>query len=253
MKSLFKYFPVIALAFAAASCNDLIDDKEVIDSKYEVALPTVQMSSLKALTYSSAEVSYSCSSIEGLASGGLQIATKEDFSDAKFYEFDSFETSGTATVSGLSDDTKYYGRLFFSSFNGTVFSETMQFSTPSVYSLFKKASYIDNAFVGEQWDVEVEYAEPLNLYRIKSLYEEGLHLYFQIDGETKAVSICDATGAPASQWVTGIIHPSYGSVFVTSEGSSYVVTDEEEYIKFNFEWKVSAGTFGVKPCYLVFE
>lgn len=112
------------------------------------------------------------------------------------------------------------------------------------------ATYSD-AWYGEEWDVEVEYSTILDLYRIKSLYAEGINLYFTWAKGTGDVTVTDSAGSTLDKWVTGIIDPDYGSVYVTSAGSKYV--EQDNAIRLNFTWRVSAGSFGTYPCYLSFQ
>lgn len=132
MKSLYKYLPVLVLAIAATSCDDLIDDKSAIDAKYAVALPAIEIKNLTVIDYATVEVSYTLTDTLGVASCGLQVATDAAFTNPSFLEFDKVKTEATSIVSGLSPETKYYGRLYFSTNDGTAFSSATEFETPYV-------------------------------------------------------------------------------------------------------------------------
>lgn len=112
------------------------------------------------------------------------------------------------------------------------------------------ATYSDG-WSEEEWEVEVEYSTILDLYRVKSLYAEGINLYFKWNKETGAVTVTDSAGSALAKWVTGIVHPDYGSVYVTSAGSKYLA--DNNAIGLNFTWLVSAGSFGASPSYIYFS
>lgn len=131
MKNIFKIMPVVALAMACTSCNDLIDDKAAIDAKYHIELPTLSLQSATAVDYSTVSVSYTISDIKGLANVGVQVATTSDFANPEYIEIEP-ETTGTALAAGLAPDTKYYVRLYAYTPDNCTYSEAKEVTTPSV-------------------------------------------------------------------------------------------------------------------------
>lgn len=131
MKNIFKIMPVVALAMACTSCNDLIDDKSAIDAKYHIELPTLTLQSATAVDYSTVSVSYTISDIKGLANVGVQVATTSDFANPEYIEIEP-ETTGTALAAGLAPDTKYYVRLYAYTPDNCAYSESKEIVTPKV-------------------------------------------------------------------------------------------------------------------------
>lgn len=207
MKSIFKYLPVIALAVAATACDDLIDDKSVIDGKYAVSLPTVEFQNLKVVNYSTIEVTYTFSSISGVADAGIQVASDATFEKSSWLSFSEIATSATTIVSDLSPDTKYFARVFFSTNDGTVFSDSKEFSTPSVpltssllVDKVYKASSVEEYF-GKIFDFELSFETVEGSdYAVKI---NNLEPYFASNGFTadKGKNIFEGTLDPE----TGII------------------------------------------------
>lgn len=95
--------------------------------------------------------------------------------------------------------------------------------------------YVSEMF-GNMGEVEVEYSEIGNRYRIKNLWAEGHGFSFSPDGSK-------ATVYPSSM-ETGFVHPKYGLVSAADQGSSY--DEATKTFTFKFEFTVAAGSFGVK-------
>lgn len=132
MKNIFKFLPVLAIAMACASCNDLIDDKDVIDAKYSIQLPTLNLSSASAVDYSTVSVSYTASSTTGIADAGVQVSTSADFATSDYFSFGKLEASASAQASGLAPDTKYYVRVYAYTSDNCAYSNAVEVTTPSV-------------------------------------------------------------------------------------------------------------------------
>lgn len=182
MKSIFKYLPVIALAVAATACDDLIDDKSVIDAKYSVGVPSVELKDIYALGPQSVAVSYSISSVAGIAAAGLELSTDDSFTNSTYISFDDeVVADGTSTVSGLAENTSYYARMFCNTVDGIAVSEAVkQFSTPEVWKSLGMATvtddYLTTFFSVENvsWEVEIQenLLEP-GCYRLVDPYAEA--------------------------------------------------------------------------------
>lgn len=89
-------------------------------------------------------------------------------------------------------------------------------------------------FFGDEWEVDVEYSEIGNRYRITDCWYEGYGFAFSPSGSSVTVY--------PSKTETGYEHSRYGMVSVTDQGSSYDA-DKKEFT-FVFKWTVSAGSFG---------
>ena len=132
MKNIFKFLPALAMSICFVSCDSLVDDKAVIDAKYAVQAPTLQISNLKADDYSTVSFSYTISSVEGLAVVGLEVAENSNFNNSSFFELSEFSTSGSGSISGLAPSTQYYARLYACTPDNMSVSESAQVTTPSV-------------------------------------------------------------------------------------------------------------------------
>lgn len=158
MKNIFKIMPIVALAMACTSCNDLIDDKAAIDAKYHIELPTLTLQSATAVDYSTVSVSYTISDIKGLANVGVQVATTSDFANPEYIEIEP-ETTGTALAAGLAPDTKYYVRLYAYTPDNCTFSESKEIVTPKVpltASLLEGKTY--KATAADYWEDPAQFA-----------------------------------------------------------------------------------------------
>ena len=118
------------------------------------------------------------------------------------------------------------------------------------------ATFYDNFWYGETWDVTLEYSPSLNIWRIKDMYADGYHYYMQWDGDTSTSSnivFTDETGAQLSKCETGIVSSTYGMISSTqnetSMAYSYYDADEAMF-QFYFKFTVSAGSFGFYPGYI---
>lgn len=132
MKNIFKFLPALAMSICFVSCDSLVDDKAVIDAKYAVQAPTLQISNLKADDYSTVSFSYTISSVEGLAVVGLEVSENSNFNNSSFFELSEFSASGSGSISGLAPSTQYYARLYACTPDNMSVSESAQVTTPSV-------------------------------------------------------------------------------------------------------------------------
>jgi len=172
MKNIFKFLPALALTLVFASCNSLVDDKAVIDAKYAVQTPALQLSNLQAVDYSTVAFSYSISSIEGLANVGLEVADNSSFNNSSFFEISEYSTSGNSSVTGLAPDTQYYARLYAYTPDNMSVSESSQVTTPTVpltASLLEGKVYKGSApdYWGDSYDFTVTFtADATDPYKL---------------------------------------------------------------------------------------
>lgn len=133
MKNIFKFLPALALALCFVSCEDLTDDKATIDAKYAVEAPTLQLSNLQAVDYSTVSYTFSISDLKGVSAFGLEVADNANFANSELFEIEDLTaTSGSAVASGLSPDTKYYARLCAYTPDNMAVSSAMEVTTPEV-------------------------------------------------------------------------------------------------------------------------
>lgn len=98
----------------------------------------------------------------------------------------------------------------------------------------------ESEFFGEAWDVDVEYSEIGNRYRIANCWYDGYGFAFSPSGSNVTVY--------PSKTETGYVHSKYGMASVTDQGSSYNAGTKT--FTFVFKWTVSAGPFGEYNDYL---
>lgn len=122
------------------------------------------------------------------------------------------------------------------------------------YMPWADATYEDGFWYEGEWDVLIEYSEILGVYRVKDMMDDGYNFYFTMDEETNLVTPCDATGnAVTKMAMPTFVHPSYGIVswnVAAANVKDFAYFPSEGAIQLAFQWTVSAGSFGVYPCYL---
>lgn len=116
------------------------------------------------------------------------------------------------------------------------------------YKVSAKADFT-SWFFEDTWEVEIEYSDYLQMYRIKDLYEQGYNYYYKLGEKTGdgsiSMTMCNSDGTKLSKQASGYVHSSYGMVSTTwlsTEFTGYDPADDAYYIP--FQWTVSAGSFG---------
>lgn len=104
--------------------------------------------------------------------------------------------------------------------------------------------YHHDFFADWNFDVEVEYSEYMDLYRM-DIYTPGYRFWFKMD-DTGNITICDNTGAKyTGATPVGFTYSNYGMVSATWVSTSFTGYDADEDAYFiPFKWTVSAGSFG---------
>lgn len=115
---------------------------------------------------------------------------------------------------------------------GTMTSQSVDFAGLD-YKPLGKGTY-SSEFFGDTREVDVDYSEVGNRYRIANNWEEGYGLSFSPEGSKVTVY--------PSQMETGYKHPTYGMVSVTDQGSTY--DEATKTFTFTFKFTVAAGSFG---------
>ena len=164
MKNIFKtLIPCLALSVALTGCYDEMDDKASIDAQYALAnTPTVAISSASALDYSSAAVSGTISSVEGVVEVGFMVATAADFSDAKIYAMDAVASSFDTTLAGLAELTTYNVKAYAClGDNRIIYGEATSITTPQApplsTALLDGKTYVANvtSYFGSAYEMAV--------------------------------------------------------------------------------------------------
>lgn len=251
MKNIFKtLIPCLALSVTLTGCYDEMDDKASIDAQYALAnTPAVSMSSAVANDHSSATVTASLSTVEGVVESGFMVAGKSDFSDEKAYIAEN-GASISAQVTGLAEMTTYYvkayaflgdGRLVYSEPTTVTTLEAPSFELAGTYAATEYDASTGEAAAAYDVTIEVNGTE----VKITNLWEGGMTVVGTYDEETQTVTI------PTQQLI--YVHASYGDVFMMAiDGSANYI--DAVTCKFTpkggfFEtslWAAvcSAGTFG---------
>jgi hypothetical protein len=107
------------------------------------------------------------------------------------------------------------------------------------YKPYGKGTYSSEWF-GDEWEVDVEYSEVGNRYRIVNCWDDGLGFAFSPNGSNVTVY---PSVIPNVDY-----HSKYGDVSANDTGSSY--DEATKTFTFAFKWTVSAGSFGVYNEYL---
>lgn len=104
------------------------------------------------------------------------------------------------------------------------------------YSAVATATYYDDFWSGEEWEVSIEYSPLLENYRVNGAFPSGNTFAFTWDKGSKVAYVNKTAIA------TGYNHASYGAISATPTSCSY--DSETGEFAFIFKWTVSAGSFG---------
>jgi len=202
MKKLFKYFfPCFAFAFAVVSCNDTMDDKASIDAQYEntFATPTVTIQAT-ATAFNIINATATIDDVNNVAELGVQIAGKEDFSDAGTAVSETVVPSYTVDAPGLTELTKYYVRAYALGKNGkTVYSDALVVTTPEAPLIPLAGTYTTNEFYikngtimssGDSYKVTIAFEEGSEeIVNITNIWDAETTVQGIYDKETQTVTI----------------------------------------------------------------
>lgn len=122
------------------------------------------------------------------------------------------------------------------------------------YKTWATATFAPGAFYNP-YEIEIQYSELKDLYRLPDLFDVGYPWFFKWDGtsdDDQTFYIADENGNAIETFFSGLVHPTYGNVtanILTKEDAGYLGYYEfEEGPEFVFgcEYTVSAGSFGAK-------
>lgn len=251
MKNIFKtLIPCLALTLGLTGCYDEMDDKAVIDAQYALAgAPTVSMSSATANDHSSATVTASISTVEGVVESGFMVAGSSDFANAKAYIVEN-AASISAQVTGLAELTTYYvkayaylgdGRMVYSEPTTVTTLEAPSFELAGTYAATEYDASTGEAAGTYDVTIEVNGTE----VKITNLWDGGMTVTGTYDEATQTVTI------PTEQLI--FVHANYGDVFMMAiDGSANYIdavtcqfTPKGGFFKTSYWAAVcAAGTFG---------
>lgn len=129
------------------------------------------------------------------------------------------------------------------------------------YELYATGTFHEAVYYEDEWEVEIQYSEILDLYRIKDAIIAGTHWYFKWNGPDAAEQefyFTDSKGVKASctvantkyyGWFSGINNPKYGDVYTTVLDGYFIGYDPGDgtygpEFDFPVNYIVSAGSFG---------
>lgn len=135
MRTSFKaLIPCLAASLLVCSCNDVMDDKADIDSKYTIKgeSPTVSISEVQVASYGTAvTVASTVSDVSNVIEEGVMVATDAAFSDAKYAVADTVTADYSLTVEDLEGETSYYVKSYVVTRNWEIiYGDAQSFTTP---------------------------------------------------------------------------------------------------------------------------
>lgn len=254
MKMFFKYtVPCMVLALAFTSCYDTMDDKAVIDGKYEIFDdPTVAMVSAEATTYETADVSGVVSDLENVQEFGFQVSADETFANSTNYISEDATVEFAAELSDLSEQTTYYVRAYvFTKTGHTVYSEATTFTTPVApfFDIDGEYTAIDYAHTAP-----TSYTQSGGSYSMYISFVEGseteVEIYNLWDGDETMIGVYDAETStitvPTGQNLYE--YPGYG--YVIANAVNDAMTGYQDAIVFKFTSLGGLMETGIYQAYL---
>ena len=264
MKKLFKnsYIALAVLALGFSSCTEECDYTpakpsavETNDYYFDAAQPASEVIGLADTAYVVTVERVNAAEEETIAINA--VADKDIFTVPATVTFAAGETKAEVVI-GLSEKMEPFKNYKFEISLPEEIVNPYKEDNNSVcivnlmkedYKPYAKSIYTWN-FFGIQYYQEIEYSELLGKYRMiapfstpASAYvaagygaEQGGNVIFAINEETGAITL-DTTS-----FISGLIHPSYGSVTANFEAGAV----QDGALLFQYKWTVSAGSFGSK-------
>lgn len=246
--------PCTILALALTSCNDLMDDKAVIDAKYETLdYPTIAMASAEAETYESALVSGVVSDLENVQELGFQVSADETFANSTNYISNDVNTEFKAGITGLSEKTTYYVRAYvFTKTGHTVYSEAATFQTPNaplfeINGIYTAVDYEyssqTSSFIksDESYSMSISFVEGSDTeVEIYNLWDGGETMIGVYDAETSTITV------PTGQNL--YYYDGYG--YVIANAVNDAITNYQDAIIFKFTSLGGLMETGIYQAYL---
>ena len=266
MKKLFKnsYIALAVLALGFSSCTEECDyipaqpsAVETNEYYFDASQPASDLLGLTATEYVVTVERSGAVSAEEETIAIYAIADEEIFTVPSTVTFAAGETKAEIVV-GISDKMEPFKSYKFElslaeelvnpykEDNNSVYVVTLM---KEDYKPYAKGIYTWN-FFGIQYYQEIEYSELLGKYRMVAPFstpasayvaagygaEKGGDVVFTINEETGAITLDNIS------FISGLIHPSYGSVTANFEAGAV----QDGALLFQYKWTVSAGSFGSK-------
>lgn len=254
MKNILKMIvPCMALLLTFSSCYSTMDDKSDIDAKYASATTTTVTLAEVNVDMTSIVANFNVAGIDVIEQG-IEVAAKEDFSDATAY---AVEEGNTISVSDLPELTTLYVRAYaVTKGAGTVVSSAKKITTGGIPVFPIAGTYTCDEYKFDSnagtWAVDDQYtiaiaSEPgSNDVLITGIWGYPLPVEGTYDPATNIVTV-------DSYSIIGT-HSSYGEVWIRGVNdavSAYTNTIEFKFtpkggamVSSNFAVQVSAGSFG---------
>ena len=162
MKKLFKYIlPFMAVAITLVSCEDLIDDKSAIDSKYARATnAAVSLGSVQAVDYQTITATASVANPGEVIEEGIQLSTDANFgADILSIPNTEVAESFEITYGSAAYETNYYVRAYaVTKTAGIILSDAQSVTTPTpplilTWKSLGKATYREDC-ISTFWNVD---------------------------------------------------------------------------------------------------
>ena len=162
MKKLFKYIlPFMAVAITLVSCEDLMDDKSAIDSKYaKASSAAVSLGSVQAVDYQTITATASVANPGEVIEEGIQLSTDANFgADILSIPNSEVAESFEITYGSAAYETNYYVRAYaVTKTAGTILSDVQSVTTPTpplilTWKSLGKATYREDCF-STFWNVD---------------------------------------------------------------------------------------------------
>ena len=268
----------VAAAGMFASCSQEEITKAEIDAQNypntEVAISDLQITNVSA---KGATASFSIDGYTtGVLSMGVTYATSADFANPQVVEYtDSVAGNVISVVLSLDSDTEYFVKAFIYQRGSSAESEAINFKTPAAYVSLGKGQFFDSFAMYSVAEVEVEYSEIFDSYRISSPYSQAILEEAEwtgwIGGKTQDKielfrNVTDSITYISwnTNWYLGLLYEGgegaeIKAYYPSALDASLAAGDLESYEHPAYEGLIvltpymyvdGLGGWGLKPCYL---
>ena len=268
----------VAAAGMFASCSQEEITKAEIDAKNfpstEVAVSNLQITNISAKGATATFV------IEGYTTGvlsmGVTYATSADFANAQVVEYtDSVVSNEVGIDLNLDSDTEYYVKAFIYQRGSSAETEAVSFKTNAAYVSLGTGQFYDSFTMYSIAEVEVEYSELFNSYRISNPYSQAILEEAEwigwIGGKTQDKieyfrNVTDSITYISwnTNWYLGLLYEGgegaeIKAYYPSALSASLAAGDLESYEHPGYDGLIvltpymyvdGMGGWGLKPCYL---
>lgn len=256
-----RMLPAVAAIALLASCDSVMDDKDVIDASFQkgaTAAPTVTLVSATAPEADQMLFTATVSDTTDVMESGIMISQSEDFAQVVTLISETNTNNITAEYNKCEGNIKYYVRAYAVMKSGTTaVSETKVVTTPKPYVFTIDGNYEVSEY---ELDDDDNWAAEDGTYPLTITFVEGSTTEVEItgiwgydipvdgiyDAETQTVTI------PSQQQIGE--HATYGPIYIRGVNEAITAYTSAITLSFNpaggkmtsspFAVYVSAGTFG---------